>query len=93
MDKKDLKKEVILLCIVLALVIIVAVFVNIFLNNKEQTNTELNTNAVTDLNGNEIKVNDGNTWVHICPKNADVEITGNEDQEEVNSASNTSNNL
>lgn len=58
MDKKDLKKEVILLCIVLALVIIVAVFVNIFLNNKEQTNTELNTNAVTDLNGNETNMQD-----------------------------------
>ena len=27
-----------------------------------------------DLEGNEIEVNDGNTWVHICPKNADVEI-------------------
>lgn len=27
-----------------------------------------------DLNGNEIDVNDGNTWIHICPINADVEI-------------------
>ncbi len=29
-----------------------------------------------DLDGNEIKVNDGNTWVNICPINADVEIVG-----------------
>ena len=28
-----------------------------------------------DLEGNEIKVNDGNTWVNICPKDADVKIT------------------
>ena len=27
-----------------------------------------------DLNGNEIEVNDGNTFIHICPKNADVKI-------------------
>lgn len=27
-----------------------------------------------DLNGEEIKVNDGNTWVNICPKNAEVTI-------------------
>lgn len=27
-----------------------------------------------DLNGNEIQVNDGNTFIHICPKNADVKI-------------------
>lgn len=27
-----------------------------------------------DLEGNEIKVNDGNTFVHICPKDAEVEI-------------------
>ena len=47
----------------------------------------------TDLNGNEIEVNDGNTWVHICPKNAEVEITGNENQEETNTINNTSNNL
>ena len=31
-----------------------------------------------DLNGNEIKVNDGNTWVNICPKNANVKIQGDE---------------
>lgn len=27
-----------------------------------------------DLEGNEIKVNDGNTFIHICPKDAEVEI-------------------
>lgn len=27
-----------------------------------------------DLNGNEIEVNDGNTFIHICPKGADVKI-------------------
>ncbi len=34
-----------------------------------------------DLEGNEIKVNDGNTWVNICPINAEVTITGNEETE------------
>ena len=27
-----------------------------------------------DLEGNEIEINDGNTWVNICPKDADVDI-------------------
>lgn len=58
MDKKDLKKQVILLSIFLLIVIIVAVFVNIFLNNKEQTNTEINPNTVTDLNGNQTNMQD-----------------------------------
>ena len=31
-----------------------------------------------ELNGNEIDVNDGNTFVHICPTDADVEIVGME---------------
>ena len=31
-----------------------------------------------DLNGKEIDVNDGNTFVHICPTDADVEIVGME---------------
>lgn len=31
-----------------------------------------------DLEGNEIDVNDGNTWINICPKNAKVEIEGQE---------------
>ena len=32
-----------------------------------------------DMNGNEIQVNDGNTFVNICPTNAEVEIEGAED--------------
>lgn len=35
-----------------------------------------------DLEGNEIKVNDGNTWVNICPTDADVEIIGTEVENE-----------
>ena len=31
-----------------------------------------------DLEGNEIKVNDGNTFVQICPIDAKVKIEGNE---------------
>ena len=31
-----------------------------------------------DLEGNEINVNDGNTYVQICPINAKIEIEGNE---------------
>lgn len=40
---------------------------------KEARNTQT---KYEDLNGKEIDVNDGNTWVHICPKNAKVEIEG-----------------
>ena len=40
-----------------------------------------------DMNGNEIQVNDGNTFVNICPTNADVEIEGTE---EVTGTTNTS---
>lgn len=29
-----------------------------------------------DLQGNEINVNDGNTWISICPTNANVQIEG-----------------
>ena len=36
-------------------------------SRKEQT-------VYKDLNGNEINVNDGNTWIHICPKDAKVSI-------------------
>ena len=32
-----------------------------------------------DMNGNEIQVNDGNTFVNICPTNANVEIEGTEE--------------
>lgn len=31
-----------------------------------------------DLQGNEIKVNDGNTWINICPTSAQVKIEGTE---------------
>ena len=37
-----------------------------------------------DLNGNEIKVNDGNTWVNVCPKDAKVVIEGTEEVESSN---------
>ena len=33
-----------------------------------------------DLQGNEIKVNDGNTWINICPTNANVIIDGPTEQ-------------
>lgn len=32
-----------------------------------------------DLNGNEIKINDGNTFVNICPTNAKVDVEGVEE--------------
>ena len=36
-----------------------------------------------DLSGNEIEVNDGNTFIHICPKSADVKIeTGTQENVE-----------
>lgn len=41
-----------------------------------------------DLNGNEIKVNDGNTWVNICPTNANVEIEGANTTETTNNTRN-----
>lgn len=34
-----------------------------------------------DLNGNEIEVNDGNTFINICPTDAKVVIEGNEEEE------------
>lgn len=40
---------------------------------KEARNTQT---KYEDLQGNEIQVNDGNTWINICPKNADVKIEG-----------------
>ncbi len=42
-----------------------------------------------DLEGNEIKVNDGNTWINICPTNAKVEI----EAPEVTESTNTTNNI
>ena len=46
----------------------------------------------TDLEGNEIKVNDGNTWVNICPINANVQIEGVE-QENLSNANTVQNNM
>ena len=43
----------------------------------------------TDLQGNEIKVNDGNTWINICPINAEVEITGTENTVDGNTINTT----
>ena len=37
-----------------------------------------------DLEGNEIEVNDGNTWVNICPTDANVQITGTDIPENTN---------
>lgn len=36
-----------------------------------------------DLQGNEIKVNDGNTWVNICPKDAKIVIEGTEETQSI----------
>ena len=33
-----------------------------------------------DMDGNEIKVNDGNTWVNICPTDAKIKIEGNSNE-------------
>lgn len=41
-----------------------------------------------DLEGNEIKVNDGNTWINICPTNAKVEIEGPATTENTNTTNN-----
>lgn len=41
-----------------------------------------------DLEGNEIKVNDGNTWINICPTNANVEIEGPTTEENTNTTNN-----
>lgn len=41
-----------------------------------------------DLEGNEIEVNDGNTWINICPTNAEVEIEGPEVEENTNTTNN-----
>ena len=40
-----------------------------------------------DMNGNEIEVNDGNTFVHICPTDADVTIEGPEETTATNTVS------
>lgn len=38
-----------------------------------------------DLNGKEIDVNDGNTWVQICPKDAKIVIEGDEETDTTDS--------
>lgn len=40
---------------------------------KEERNLQT---KYVDLQGNEIDVNDGNTWISICPTNANVQIEG-----------------
>ena len=44
---------------------------------KEARNTQT---KYQDLQGNEIQVNDGNTWINICPTDAEVVIEGLETQ-------------
>ena len=45
-----------------------------------------------DMNGNEINVNDGNTFVNICPTDAEVEIEGTaETTQTTNSTTNSTN--
>ena len=41
-----------------------------------------------DLQGNEIEVNDGNTWINICPIDADVQIEGSATTETTNTTNN-----
>ena len=41
-----------------------------------------------DMNGNEININDGNTFVNICPIDAEVEIEGIEDTTSTNTVVN-----
>ena len=45
----------------------------------------------TDLNGKEIEVNDGNTWVNICSPDADLEIIGDTETDTNTNAINTLN--
>ena len=40
------------------------------------------------MNGNEININDGNTFVNICPTDAAVEIEGTEDTTSTNTVVN-----
>ena len=52
---------------------------------KEARNTQT---KYEDLEGNEIKVNDGNTWINICPINANVQIEGPKVEESTNNVTN-----
>lgn len=52
---------------------------------KEARNTQT---RYEDLEGNEIEVNDGNTWINICPTDADVQIEGPTVEESTNTTVN-----
>ena len=52
---------------------------------KEARNTQT---KYQDLQGNEIKVNDGNTWINICPTDAKVVIGGPATTENTNTTNN-----
>ena len=52
---------------------------------KEARNTQT---KYQDLQGNEIKVNDGNTWINICPLDAKVVIEGPATTESTNTTNN-----
>ena len=52
---------------------------------KEARNTQT---RYEDLKGNEIDVNDGNTWINICPTNAEVKIEGPTPTENMNTTNN-----
>ena len=52
---------------------------------KEARNTQT---KYQDLQGNEIKVNDGNTWINICPTDAKVVIEGSATTENTNTTNN-----
>lgn len=41
-----------------------------------------------DLDGKEIKINDGNTWINICPKDAELKIEGPADESNGNTTTN-----
>ena len=52
---------------------------------KEARNTQT---RYEDLEGNEIEVNDGNTWINICPIDAKVKIEGTTTTENTNTTNN-----
>ena len=52
---------------------------------KEARNTQT---RYEDLEGNEIEVNDGNTWINICPTDAKVQIEGTTTTENTNTTNN-----
>lgn len=52
---------------------------------KEARNTQT---KYEDLEGNEIEVNDGNTWINICPKDAKVQIEGEAEEQITNTIEN-----